>query len=565
MPFREERLKYGSICFDELNINRDCDIDRLLDLPINPECKKDAQIMMYRQLAGKEKLPFFVDVDHAVTPEDLKETFERFRNVGIEILSVTCDQGAKNRTLANQLGISVNKRDNRSVYTFEHPLDPEKEVFWIWDFVHLYKSLRNHLLDDKTTLPCGSTVTKFDFYHLLDKLSAEVGSEHTSGFHINSDNLECEGQDRQSVSLCTNLLSERTGQAFIKYFPNNKAKKALGKFIICAAKAFKIMTSRCMVHKKDKLKSALRMHYEEQSKILNELKWYMENMKFCNPNSYVNYFRKGIICTIINIFALHSYMKEHLNLPYLMTSHVDQDYQESYNKKMRAADGRGGNRNPTGLQLNYRIAKDIACSILNDEFSRSKGFSIFDMKDELSKDLKKEKFCDDSLIMIPRKIKESEADGIFWGAGFVAFKMKDIQPLGAYERDATTAHAKNKFTSLVNRGNLQLPLKTWLKDYHEIERYFHSYHPKNGIRPGRGLLNNFFIQIKKRFPNYDDRVLQLTTRVLTRFRMRKVNRILQEKDRARKNPHFMTIRKGKKATPITPRGRKKGIETQFNC
>jgi hypothetical protein len=47
--------------------------------------------------------------------------------------------------------------------------------------------------------------------------------------------------------------------------------------------------------------------------------------------------------------------------------------------------------------------------------------------------------------------------------------------------------------------------------------------------------------------------------------MRKVNRILQEKDKARKNPHFMTIRKGKKANPITPRGRIKGLQTQFNC
>jgi hypothetical protein len=79
VPKREERLKYGTICFDELDINRDCDIDRYTDEPINPECKKDGQIMQYRQIAGKEKLPFFVDIDHAVTPDDVMNSISMFK------------------------------------------------------------------------------------------------------------------------------------------------------------------------------------------------------------------------------------------------------------------------------------------------------------------------------------------------------------------------------------------------------------------------------------------------------------------------------------------------------
>ena len=42
-----------------------------------------------------------------------------------------------------------------------------------------------------------------------------------------------------------------------------------------------------------------------------------------------------------------------------MTSHVDQDYVESFIGSMRLSDGRGGVRKPTYLNLNYRIQRKI--------------------------------------------------------------------------------------------------------------------------------------------------------------------------------------------------------------
>ena len=57
-------------------------------------------------------------------------------------------------------------------------------------------------------------------------------------------------------------------------------------------------------------------------------------------------------------------------------------------------------------------------------------------------------------IKIPKKFRESEADGMFWAAGFVAFKMKHIQNLGAYQHNAKKNHAKNTITSHMNCGGL---------------------------------------------------------------------------------------------------------------
>ena len=95
------------------------------------------------------------------------------------------------------------------------------------------------------------------------------------------------------------LLSVHTGQAFKKYFPRDKGKQALGDLIICVAKAYKIMTSRCMLNEKDNWKSALRMHYNKQFGILNQLHTLMRKIKFSTPQIY---FQAGIIRTIQSIW-----------------------------------------------------------------------------------------------------------------------------------------------------------------------------------------------------------------------------------------------------------------------
>ena len=81
----------------------------------------------------------------------------------------------------------------------------------------------------------------------------------------------------------------------------------------------------------------------------------MLTMKF--PGSKI-YFQDGIILTVRGIIGLQKYLREKHNLPYLMTSRCDQNYQESLHGQLRN-DGAGGDRRPTGLALSYRIARFI--------------------------------------------------------------------------------------------------------------------------------------------------------------------------------------------------------------
>ena len=80
----------------------------------------------------------------------------------------------------------------------------------------------------------------------------------------------------------------------------------------------------------------------------------MLTMKFPNPSQI--YFQDGIIITIRSIISLQTYLRDKHNLPYLLTSRCDQNFQESLHGVLRN-DGAGGDRRPTGLALSYRIAR----------------------------------------------------------------------------------------------------------------------------------------------------------------------------------------------------------------
>ena len=93
---------------------------------------------------------------------------------------------------------------------------------------------------------------------------------------------------------------------------------------------------------------------------------------------------------------------------------------------------------------------------------------------------------------------------------------------------------------------MTLPTQSWLKQYKKMDARFNSWHPKNSVRPERGLFRNFFNELKANF-SYDDHVLHLVTRMLTRFRIRRMNnewRLAElkkklEKKKGRKSPNTL--------------------------
>ena len=144
---------------------------------------------------------------------------------------------------------------------------------WLFDFVHLFKNLRNHFLDDVVKLPSGHIVTSDDFFDLLEVVQSEI----TSGFHLSEKDLQVSGNDRQDVGSAVRLLSDRTAALLKEHFPNDLNKQALAKAIDTMDKCFKIMTSRVLLDNSDDWKCALGIHFDKQKTELLKFKIYGEH------------------------------------------------------------------------------------------------------------------------------------------------------------------------------------------------------------------------------------------------------------------------------------------------
>ena len=69
---------------------------------------------------------------------------------------------------------------------------------------------------------------------------------------------------------------------------------------------------------------------------------------------------------------------------------------------------------------------------ITTKFCEDQSFKIMDLKPELMAELETYKFPVKSEVKfrIPMKFKEHEIDGLDWACGYIARRMKYVQPLG---------------------------------------------------------------------------------------------------------------------------------------
>ena len=86
-------------------------------------------------------------------------------------------------------------------------------------------------------------------------------------------------------------------------------------------------------------------------------------------------------------------------------------------------DSRGGNRYPSALETTYRVQRHIIQKMCADE-----EFNIFDLKESLEIEPLLLEPIESVKFEIPRNIKISEEEGVIYSCGFIARKMKKIDP-----------------------------------------------------------------------------------------------------------------------------------------
>ena len=140
---------------------------------------KQANVFMVRSLFGNWKFPVYIDFEPTKNPNDpklpkgakklpkipkflLMQIIVQLEAIGIKVMSTVCDMSGDNQALAKELGI-----DTENI-SFTNPWDQDRQVFFAFDWVHGFKNLRNHLLDDRVTIS-GVTISKQDILKLRGK------------------------------------------------------------------------------------------------------------------------------------------------------------------------------------------------------------------------------------------------------------------------------------------------------------------------------------------------------------------------------------------------------------
>ena len=178
---------------------------------------KLANVLFVRGIIGDWKYVYFIEYDKKLTKERFNEVILSIELLGIHVLCSTCDQGPRNESLAKSLGVTNDKP------YFTNPMDPTRNVYWLYDPVHLYKSFRNNTVDHVTTLADGRTFCKKDFVELIDHCKEQ---EMGVGNYLKDLMVTCVSSDRQTVDLATELLKLMTASLFRRFFPNDQSKLA---------------------------------------------------------------------------------------------------------------------------------------------------------------------------------------------------------------------------------------------------------------------------------------------------------------------------------------------------
>ena len=125
----------GVLFFDEAKLDERGQYDQKNDYTLGPHSQ--ANQLMVRSLGGDWKVPIYTLFDSEVSKETLIEIICALETIGIHILLIVCDQGGRNMGLPKKLGITSEN------VSFTNPFDPNRVIFFSYDFVHTFKNLRS--------------------------------------------------------------------------------------------------------------------------------------------------------------------------------------------------------------------------------------------------------------------------------------------------------------------------------------------------------------------------------------------------------------------------------------
>ena len=235
------------------------------DVLLGPD--KQVQVITVGSILGAWSFPVLFDYDIPVDIKLWKEVVWNIEFIGIQMLLSVADQGPTNQALDRDLKVSP---ENVEVV---NPFDPTRTTLMGHDSVHFVKNFRSFFLDKAKVRFSGNIeFSKNDLKQLMIKCK-NLGICKLRDIHFT-----CNKSDRQNVRLATELWSETNALLLKDFFPDDVAKQHLSEFINVLDKSFNIFTSTGGDNS-DFSKAEFDMYFDKQKEILEQLDWYLSNLK----------------------------------------------------------------------------------------------------------------------------------------------------------------------------------------------------------------------------------------------------------------------------------------------
>ena len=261
----------------------------------------------------------------------IKTNLEVWVNLGLTVRAVVCDQGSNNRAAFKHLGATAADPVLK--------LNSLVPIVGIFDPPHLIKSFRNALLTSDIKSPDGTVSWKV--IRALYKLEIDSVTRMCPRL---TDNHENPGHfDQMKVKLASQVFSQSVVARLKTVYELNKFLECVKQntpatwaFFEKVDKLFDCLNSKCLFDG-NQFRSALQHHDKSVPfKFLTDMIDYIGKIKLSNGKKVFSF--DGMVQTIRGVLFVSKALSDE-NIPYLMTSRLNQDALENTFSLVRSANG----------------------------------------------------------------------------------------------------------------------------------------------------------------------------------------------------------------------------------
>lgn len=348
------------LIFDEMSVQANLTYDKSKDKIVGfvdygddnatNTIAKSVCVFMVRSLFGKFKQAlYYIPCASNIPAENLLvqvlKCLDICKNLGLKVRAICCDQGPTNRKFYNTLNVSL-----------LHPyfLNQGNKIFTLFDYPHLFKSIRNRILANNLITPDGTISWSIiaHLYNMEIHNTTKVCPKLTHA-HIFPTNFQ-----KMNVKLAVQVLSESVAVGIetayrMNKFPDNLKKCALptALFLRKMNRLFDVLNGKTPL-----------MRTERDIGFLEEMKAYVLEIKPVGVIDKAACF-KGLAMTIEGILKLRQTLfLENDQLSFFHTNKTNQDPLENLFGQIKS---RNGNKtNPSVYEFGCLFAKILSIKFL---------------------------------------------------------------------------------------------------------------------------------------------------------------------------------------------------------